>query len=306
MLGVAGKTASYREWKAEDPCKGDPKVLKRDFDSMNALMAEFLTQTGMGVEGAWTEEQIALLDSGQTELPPGVDALSKAVALLKKCKPDPAIAKGVKAADDNIRDVRQRLLDGPSIIPVLRAKIVLAKWKAEQAEALKTNKDQWCGGTVKPGTVPDIFYASEDETGKTEFHFCNDVKVITEGSGKPQLVDPDNKVKKKEHQKYLEVAAKYPASEVQKAPKVAAGAATASSDAKPAEAKPEEAAKKEEPKAEEKPAEAKKEEPKPAETKKEEPKAEEKPAEKNEKKKEEAKANTPGKKGESGDLKPDD
>jgi hypothetical protein len=144
--------------------------------------------------------------------------------------------------------------------------------------------------------------------GKTEFHFCNDVKVATEGGGKPALVDPDNKVKKKEHAKYLEAASKYPATEVQKAPKVdmkavAAANATSSgassssssgsSDTKPAEAKPAEEKKPEEAKPEEK----KPEEPKKEEAKKEEPKKEE-PKKEEPKKSDEKKG--------SGDLKPED
>jgi hypothetical protein len=299
MLAAAGKTASYREWKTEDPCKGDPAVLKKDLNSMNDLMSEFLTQTGMGIEGTWTDDQVNGLDSAQNELPPGVDALSKSVSLLKKCKMDPQITSAVKKADDNIRDTRQRLQDAPSIIPVLKAKIVLTKWKADQAEALKSGREQWCAPSYKPGTVPDIFYAAEDEMGKTEFHFCNDVKVVTETGGKPALVDPDNKTKKKEHAKYLEAATKYPATEVQKAPKVdmkAVAAANATSSAgsgsstdKPAEAKPAEEKKPEEKKPEEaKPAE----EPKKEEAKKEEPKKEEKKSDE--------------KKKESGDLKPED
>src|SRR3954470_6647768 len=88
MASVAGKIASYRDWKTVDPCGGDAAVLKKDFDSMNALMSEFLSQTSMGVEGAWTEEQLAILDSGHTELSPALGAMAKTIGSLKKCKVD--------------------------------------------------------------------------------------------------------------------------------------------------------------------------------------------------------------------------
>ena len=191
-------------------------MLKKDLNSMNDLMSEFLTQTGMGIEGTWTDEQLNGLDAAQNELPPGVDALAKSVALLKKCKMDPQITGAVKKADDNIRDTRQRLQDAPQIIPVLKAKVVLIKWKAEQAEALKSGREQWCAPSYKPGTVPDIFYAVEDEMGKTEYHFCNDVKVVAENGGKAQLIDPESTANKKDHKRFIETALKDPASEVQK------------------------------------------------------------------------------------------
>lgn len=300
MASVAGKIASYRDWKNTDPCKGDVAVLKKDLDSMNTLMSEFLSQTSMGVEGAWSEEQLAIIDSGPTELTPALDALAKTIASLKKCKVDGKLKTPLAKADDNVRDSRQRIAEAPSIIPVLKAKIVLSRWRAEQVEALKAAREQWCGGTVKPGTVPDIFYASEDETGKTEWHFCNDVKVVTEGGSKPLVLDPENKAKKNDYKRYVETALKYPASEVQKAPKVDVKT-IASGESKP----PEPQASK--PPEETKPA---------AETKPAEPPPEEKPAPPPEKEKEKEKPaptqrekpppEPEKKKDSSGDLRPED
>ncbi len=71
MLSLGGHLAKYRDWKGADVCGTDPAVLKKELTAMNDLLLEFVTATSAGAQGTWTEEQIALLDEGVRELPPG-------------------------------------------------------------------------------------------------------------------------------------------------------------------------------------------------------------------------------------------
>ena len=106
-----------------------------------------------------------------------------------------------------------------ALLPRLKERLEVNKWKAAQADAMKTGKESWCPEKPKPGAVPEIYYASTDETGKTEWVFCDEMKVDAAEGGKPELVLEDPKKKPKNAKGYLDAAAKYPASEVQHAPK---------------------------------------------------------------------------------------
>jgi hypothetical protein len=67
--------------------------------------------------------------------------------------------------------------------------------------------------------VPDIYYASMDETGKTEWLFCDDTKVAAPEGAKPEVQLDDPKKKKPNAKGYVDAVLKYPASEVQRAPR---------------------------------------------------------------------------------------
>ena len=72
---------------------------------------------------------------------------------------------------------------------------------------------------LKAGAQPDIYFSFESETGATEWLFCDDSRVIA-ASGSPPAFEAAAALKKKPKDKpYLDSAAKYPASDVQRAPK---------------------------------------------------------------------------------------
>ena len=90
------------------------------------------------------------------------------------------------------------------------------------AEAMKSGKENWCPPPTdkpKPNVVPEIYYASVDQNGSTEWVFCDELRVMMNEGAKPELVLEDPKKKPKNAKGYLDSAAKYPASEVQHAPK---------------------------------------------------------------------------------------
>ncbi len=199
-----------------------------------------------------------------------------------RCKfPSAAGLSDPKRKGDELTQQAQANVDkGPELIPLLRAKVVLTKWKTDQAAAIETARGEWCGAKPKPGSIPDIYYALEDETGKTQWIFCDESKVTLEGTAKPNVVEPEGNKKKVDHKKYVDAALKYPASEIQRAPKVdmtAGGDASKPADSAATPAAETKTDTKPEAKPEEKPAETKPAEPPPPAKKADPPPAEKKP-----------------------------
>lgn len=85
-INLGGKHATYRSWKADTGCAADPSLLRAEFDGINGLLTDYLAQTSMGADGTWTDEQIALLDASQRELPAALDTISSSVTAMSSCK----------------------------------------------------------------------------------------------------------------------------------------------------------------------------------------------------------------------------
>jgi hypothetical protein len=220
-IDLAGKHASYRDWRGADACKADPMAHWADLEAMNALLTEFLAQTKQGPDEPWTLEQIATYEAAATALGPALDGLDSQTSAVGKCKfpRSSGVDEDSRTADDLSQQARRRLADAPTLLPKLKEKAELYKWKAAQLDAQQTGKDSWCGGTPKPGSVPDVYYASTDETGKTEWLFCDDTRVVAPEGAKPEVQLEDPKKKKPNARAYVDAALKYPPSEVQRAPK---------------------------------------------------------------------------------------
>jgi hypothetical protein len=66
-----------------------------------------------------------------------------------------------------------------------------------------------------------VFYAFEDEAGRTEWHFCDGSKVVAVPGDLPKVVPPvGRKAGKRSPKAQLEQARAFPAAEVQRAPKL--------------------------------------------------------------------------------------
>ncbi len=218
-IDLAGKHAEYRDWRGQDACAVDAMTHWSQLEAWNALLTEFLAQTNKPADDpSWTPEQVKALEDAQANLGPALDGLDSQVSGTAKC-PYPktsGVQDSGKTADELSQQARKRLADAPAMIATLKEKLELNRWKAAQADAMKEARESWCSG--KPGAV-EIFYAAEDETGKTEWHFCDDVKVITAQGGKPEVHVDEGKKKPKNAKAYLDAAVKWPASEVQHPPK---------------------------------------------------------------------------------------
>lgn len=227
---LLGKKGVYRDWSQTSPCDVEPRTLKGDAESMNALLNEVLGQTSADENGVWSDEQVALLEDGPMLLPAALGANETLVKRAAGCAF--VDADGVKAPLKTLEELtaqtRRRLELSATLLPKLKAKAALAKWKEGLPAAVTAAKAEWCAAKPKPGAVPDIFFAFEDETGKTEWHFCDGCKVVA-AAGKPPALEPSATAHKKKpkDKPYLDGAAKYPASDVQRAPKLPAAAAPA-------------------------------------------------------------------------------
>ncbi|MBK7858116.1 MAG: hypothetical protein IPJ65_05730 [Archangiaceae bacterium] len=233
-IDLAGRHANYRDWRGQDACKTDPLAHWTDLEAMNALLTEYLAQTKLSADEPWTPEQIATLEASVGSLGPALDGLDSQASAVTKCKfpKTSGVDDDAKTADELSQAARKRLTDAPALLPKLKEKAELNKWKADQVEAQKTGKESWCPEKPKPG-VPDVYYASSDETGKTEWLFCDDTKVFALEGGKPEVQVDDPKKKKPNAKGYVEAALKYPASEVQHAPKPGQKAAEGEKTEKP-------------------------------------------------------------------------
>lgn len=240
-IDLAGKHASYKDWRSADACKVDPLAHWTELEAMNGLLTDWLAQTKGAGDDPWTAEQVAALEGGITNLPPMLEALDSQASAVVKCKfpKSSGVDDSASASSDLVQQARKRLEGATALLPRVKAALEVNKWRADQAEAQKTAKESWCGGgKPKAGTVPDIYYGAVDETGKTEWLFCDDTKVVALEGSKPEVHQDDPKAKKKPNAKgYVDAALKYPASELQHAPKPG-DAKAAEGEQKPEEAKP--------------------------------------------------------------------
>lgn len=236
---LAGKTATQHDWGKVNPCEVEPKVVIGDLDSLYAMANEYVGQTSAGVDGVWSAEQIALLEEGVVVLPPAIDAVDKLGAALQKggCRftKELGFAEPLKKASELGEQARKRVAEAPAIAEGLAIKAALKAWKDKQPEARTGAKAEWCPPKLKPGAPVDIYYASEDETGLTEWLFCDDCRVFATASTPPAFEAPAAMKKKPKDKPYLENASKYPASDIQRAPKGAAKAGEGPADGGTAE-----------------------------------------------------------------------
>ncbi len=227
-LTLAGKTATYREWAKVGVCDSEVAKVKGDVESMNALLLEFLGQTSAGVDGVWSKEQLAMLEDSGATLAPALDAQEQIAFKAPKCQYEKAdgVLEPAKQAVELTEQARRRLKDAPATVATVKAKLAIKEWKDKQPAAIAEGKSQWCPPKPKAGAQPDIYYAHEDETGKSEWIFCDECRVTSTAGAPPVLITPttmDAKAKKKLKEKgYLDAAAKYPASDVSRAPKLEA------------------------------------------------------------------------------------
>lgn len=233
---LAGKKASYRQWaKTEELCLQDPALFQSDLESMSQLLAVFLEKTSGGLNGAWGDEQIGVLEDGTFLLPQplALEAASIEAAELSQCR-----WTGLEQAKELNLMAKKRLEQAPDLLKVAKARRALADWKAEHPALEQQARAQRC---VTPSKQPVLFHACEDEASRLEWRFCDGSKVVATPGNVPAYEAPPpaapapepaatkGKVKTKakkaapklpEPDVYLDLAAKYPPGDVARAPKV--------------------------------------------------------------------------------------
>lgn len=234
---LGGLKATYRDWsRVMDLCMVEPATVQRDFDSMNALLANFLGQTAAGPEGAWGEEHVALLDEGQRVLPAPLSVQKRSLEQVRKagCK-----FTGLTQTEELTEQALNRVAAAPALLEHVKAKKAVAAWKEALPVAQQSAKDKACVPPAKGQRAPPapvLFAAFEDEKGRTEWLFCDGAKVAASPGNVPAYEaappDPAKKAKKAPDPKaYLEAQAKFPSADVSRAPKLPAKKAAPKDDA---------------------------------------------------------------------------
>src|SRR5262249_19011041 len=116
-----------------------------------------------------------------------------------------------------------------TLLPQLRARAELAKWKEQQTKDQESERSNWCPAKPKGTPSPEVYFAMEDETGHTEWMFCDGTRVVGLPGKAPEYVAPkEGRPATKGFQGvYLRNAAKYQQPLIRRAPKAAPAPAPA-------------------------------------------------------------------------------
>jgi len=206
-----------------EPCDVDGAQVAGELESVNALMSHFLEVTDPKRETPWTEAQLAEAQKAKDLMTPAVDAADNDIQVLSSQCPylDPALRMqdAQKRGRDLILPTRDRLRSLPERVAAMQKHNALAEWKEAQAKAVQQAHDTWCPPKPRSGKMPDIYYAVQDETGRTSWLFCDGAKVLSSEGGAPsQFVAPDTRRHHPERS-YLSAANNFPPDEIKRPPR---------------------------------------------------------------------------------------
>jgi hypothetical protein len=227
FVTLGGQRATYRDFSSiPDLCFLDPKVVYGDVESMAALLANFLGQTSAGPDGMWADEHVALLEEAQKALPVALDLQQRGLVQAAKAS---CTFQGLTRAKELNEMARRRLAEAPGLLEVVKAKKALAAWRDGLPASQQAAKDKACAPAAKgtrPPPGPVVYAAFEDEKNRAEWLFCDGSKVAASPGNPPAYeappADPAAKKPKKapDAKAYLEAQAKFPASDVSRAPRL--------------------------------------------------------------------------------------
>jgi hypothetical protein len=219
-----GVKAEYTDLtRLEDPCDVPGEQIASQLESDNALISAFLEKTNLPKTGTWTQAQIDEAKRAQEVVTPVVDAADNSIQALSSHCPflPPAIRlqDAQKRGRDLIFPARQRLMEIPKQIAKQQHALDVAKWKEAQTAAIQQAHDTWCPPKPRPRKMPDIYYAAQDENGRTAWLFCDGAKVITSEGGAPEYIPAPGR---RYHRPaaYLSSATNFPTDEIKHAPKM--------------------------------------------------------------------------------------
>ena len=221
---VGSEKAQYHDLsKVQGLCDMSGQQLAGELKSVNVMLDAFLKGTEPDDAGNLTEAQVDTLQQGLDRLPRVVDVQEKNVAAATRCR-DMEPAKLVADAENQGRELvkkAQARLDGAQqVITAQRQRIAIEKWKKQQVSAVQSAHDSWCPPKLNPARMPDIYYAVQDDQGRTSWLFCDGSKVVGT-SGNLELIPPPNTPKRRlrhTEKQYLAETQKFPSTEIQRPP----------------------------------------------------------------------------------------
>lgn len=224
---LLGRTATYRDWsKVSELCLVNAKTLESEFESMNALVVEFLGKTSAGPDGVWADEHIALLEEGVLTLLTPLDTQKRSLNSVSKA---PCRFVGINRTLELTDLARKRIAEAPAVLEVVKAKKALAAWKEALPSVQEAAREKTCSNAIKgakPANGPVLFVAFEDEKNAAEWHFCDGSKVVAAPGvfptyQAPPLEKPPKRPRRFFAEKaYLDLQAKFPSADVLRAPKL--------------------------------------------------------------------------------------
>ncbi len=188
---------------------------------MNALLIDFLGVTSAGFTGMWADEHVTMLEQGLERLPAPLAAHEAAFAAVRDCGFDEKLelTEPARQAEELAAQTRRRLEAGPELLPFARAKRDLDKWKVEQDTKREEARARTCRGAA---TAAKIFYAAEDEKGRTAWWFCDGSEVSIAPGGELTYAQGTAKRAAKKPKSYVTSTGKFPPGEIQRSPKLPA------------------------------------------------------------------------------------
>ena len=234
-LRLGTKVAPYRAYAPGTLCSAGPgyqPVLKAELEAMNELLAAFLEGTASGPEGVWDIEHVELVAHAQATLLPVLDAYEETLYQASRCRFEARhgfrdlVVRGL----EQVEKTRERVASAAELLPQLRARAELKKWKDQQAVEQETEHANWC--PPRPRPAPDVYFALSDETGRTEWLFCDGSRVVDEAGKAPEYVPPKagHPVSRALQGAFLRAAGRYPQSQIRRPPKAPAAPAATSEE----------------------------------------------------------------------------
>jgi hypothetical protein len=221
---VGGEKAQYHDLsKVKEVCDLTGQQVAGELKSVNTMVTAFLQKTEPADNGEYTGEQLDVLQQGVDQLGHVLDIQEKNVETTSRCRdlePAKVVDDAQKQARSLVKKARERLDGAPQVITAQRQKLAIEAWKKQQVGAVQNAHDSWCPPKLNPTKMPDIFYAVQDEQGRTSWLFCDGSKVVGAGEAL-ELIPPANTPKHKLHhteKQYIAETQKYPATEIQKPP----------------------------------------------------------------------------------------
>ncbi len=216
--------ANYRDYAAARPgiCSAEPRWLQDELSSVNGLLSRWLDRTSAGYDGAWTSDDLELLQQGAETLEPLLEVHARNLEALRACSfsDGRAFPDLLQRGESFIRQARVRMGEASAITGWRIARKALDLWKREQP-VREVQAKRRCPDRVVYGRG-EIYYAAERVDGQVHWLFCDGARVqsLAEGGTELQLPDGLSRVQRRriKARKYLEAANDYPTGRIDRPP----------------------------------------------------------------------------------------
>jgi hypothetical protein len=221
VVEFAGQRAQYHDVSSPkvNVCRADPALLQREFDEMNTLLGTFLDSTPAKPDPNVTPAQIEMLQSSSALLP-AVRAYELELEKAGQCKFDKRydFRDLLHRGNELASQAEKRIEYAPTLVNYLSGQKALNQWNSARPREMAKAQSRFCRGGRRRNSKPIVYYAFEDEQGKKQWFFCDGSRVFA-APGQPGEYTPGGRVKLPA-KVYLDLAARYPSVQVNRAPRL--------------------------------------------------------------------------------------